>query len=113
MASLHASVRSHSVHSSGGPLFNPTTHNPFLKSEPEAPALRPINQNGPVAESLEVTVLWGTNVLAVEQLCPPRPYAVGEVGGAGGAGTSIAGNVDFALSSERLGTDRRELVAMR
>jgi hypothetical protein len=120
MASLHASVRSHSVTASVGPqphLFNPgnysSTHNPFLKSEPEPVVLRPINQNAPLAESLEVTVLWGTNVLAVVQLTPPRKYAVGEVGGPGGAGTSAAGDIDFALSSERLGTERRELVAIR
>ena len=53
MASLHASVRSHSVHPSTGPgphVFNPATfnptHNPFLKSEPYAAALRPILQSG-------------------------------------------------------------------
>jgi hypothetical protein len=90
-----------------------STHNPFLKSDPVPVALRPLNQNAPVAESLEVTVLWGTNVLAVAQLTPPRKYAVGEVGGPRGAGTSRAGDVDFALSSERLGTERREIVAIR
>jgi hypothetical protein len=90
-----------------------STHNPFLKAEPVAVALRPANENAAVAESLEVTVLWGTNVLAVTQLTPPRKYAVGEVGGPHGAGTSRAGDVDFALASERLGTERRELVAIR
>ncbi len=90
-----------------------STHNPFLKSDPVPVALRPLNQNAAVAESLEVTVLWGTNVLAVAQLTPPRQYAVGEVGGPRGAGTSRAGDVDFALSSERLGTERREIVAIR
>ena len=105
-----------SVPASVRPQF---THNPFLKSEPEptrawgSPAPRPLNQSAPVAESLEVTVLWGTNVLAVAQLTPPRQYAVGEVGGPRGAGTSRAGDVDFALSSERLGTERREIVAIR
>jgi hypothetical protein len=100
-AHVHPSFAQHS--------FN----NPFLKPEPEPVRLQPLNQNAPLAESLEVTVLWGTNVLAVAQLTPPRKYAVGEVGGSGGGGTSAAGNVDFALSSERLGTERRELVAMR
>ena len=90
-----------------------STHNPFLKIEPDAPAPLPANQNAPVAESLEITVLWGTNVLAVAQLTPPRKYAVGEVGGSGGAGTSAAGSVDFALAAERLGSERREIVAMR
>jgi hypothetical protein len=92
-----------------------STQNPFLNAEPEPepPLVEPANANAAPAESLEVTVLWGTNVLAVAQLTPPRPYAVGEVGGRGGAGTSQAGNVDFALSSERLGTERREIVAIR
>ncbi len=119
MASLHG-ASAPSVPGSVGPQPHLSfTHNPFLKSELEparawgSPALRPLNQNAAVAESLEVTVLWGTNVLAVAQLTPPRKYAVGEVGGAKGAGTSRAGDVDFALSSERLGTERRELVAIR
>jgi hypothetical protein len=75
--------------------------------------IAPANPNAPVAESLEVTVLWGSNVLAVAQLSPPRKYAVGEVGGSHGAGTSAAGDIDFALSAERLGTERREIVALR
>jgi hypothetical protein len=110
MASLHPAAGSpaafdHRVFAS--------SHNPFLKSEPEPPALPAVNLAAAVAESLEVTVLWGATVLAVAQLTPPRAYAVGEVGGAGGAGTSAAGKVDFALSSERLGSERREIVALR
>jgi hypothetical protein len=89
------------------------SHNPFLKSEPSPVALAPLNQSAPLAESVEVTVLWGTNVLSVAELAPPRAYAVGEVGGARGAGTSAAGDVDFALAAERLGTERREVVALR
>jgi hypothetical protein len=109
MASLHSAAGSpaafdHRVFAS---------HNPFLKTEPEAPAPLPANQNAPVAESLEVTVLWGTSVLAVAQLTPPRKYAVGEVGGAGGKGTSPAGDIDFALAAERLGSERREIIAIR
>src|SRR5882672_2561194 len=106
MASLHPAVGTPAVFDHR--VFA-TTHNPFLKSEPEPVVLRPINQNAPLAESLEVTVLWGSNVLAVAQLTPPRKYAVGEVGGSRGAGTSAAGDIDFALSSERLGTERREI----
>jgi hypothetical protein len=109
MASLHPAVGTPAVFDHR--VF--ASHNPFLKSDPEPVVLRPINQNVPKAESLEVTVLWGTNVLAVAQLTPPRKYAVGEVGGSGGAGTSAAGDIDFALSSERLGSERRELVAIR
>ncbi|MES1187698.1 MAG: AgmX/PglI C-terminal domain-containing protein [Myxococcales bacterium] len=110
MASLHPAagapaVFDHRVFAS--------THNPFLKAEPEAPVVELANPNAALAESVEVTVLWGSNVLAVAQLTPPRKYAVGEVGGRGGAGTSAAGDVDFALSSERLGTERREIVAIR
>ena len=111
MASLHSA--------SGSPVapnprvFATPTLNPFLRVEPEPVALRPANQNAPIAESLEVTVLWGTNVLTVAQLTPPSAYAVGEVGGPGGAGTSALGNVDFALEPERLGSARRELVTLR
>lgn len=79
----------------------------------ESPILRPANQNAAVAESLEITVLWGSTVLAARQLTPPRAYAVGEVGGPGGAGTSALGNVDFAVQAERLGSARRELVTLR
>lgn len=88
-------------------------HNPFLASTAEPAPLPAIDQNAPLAESVEVTVLWGTNVLSALQLTPPRRYAVGEVGGSGGAGTSAAGDVDFAMSAERLGSARREIVALR
>jgi hypothetical protein len=90
-----------------------STHNPFLQPEPTPVELRPASQSAPQAESLEVTVLWGTSVLAVQQLTPPRAFAVGEVGGSAGAGTSRAGDIDFALSAERLGSERREVVAVR
>jgi hypothetical protein len=96
------------------PTFNPNPfHNPFLAAPPEPQPLAAVDQNAPLAESVEVTVMWGTNVLSALQLTPPRKYAVGEVGGSGGAGTSAAGNVDFAMSSERLGSARREIVALR
>ncbi|HKY38858.1 MAG TPA: AgmX/PglI C-terminal domain-containing protein [Polyangiaceae bacterium] len=90
-----------------------STHNPFLQPEPAPVQLRSASQGAPQAESIEVTVLWGTSVLAVRQLTPPRAFAVGEVGGTGGAGTSRAGDIDFALSAERLGSERREVVAVR
>ena len=81
------------------PTNNHVSFNPFLQPEPVPQQLAGINQNAPLAESVEVTVMWGTHVLAALQLTPPRPYAVGEVGGSGGAGTSAAGDVDFAMSS--------------
>ncbi|RYZ08115.1 MAG: AgmX/PglI C-terminal domain-containing protein [Myxococcales bacterium] len=116
MASLHPAA---GPPAALGPRVFAAHHNPFLsasaKLEPEvlAPAAPPLNVDAAPAESVEVTVIWGTNVLSVAQLTPPRRYAVGEVGGSRGAGTSAAGDVDFALSSERLGTERRELVALR
>ena len=112
MASLHPAAGSPAAFDTSAFVFA-ATHNPFLRSEPEPAVCQPANLNAPVAESLEVTVLWGTNVLAVAQLTPPRKYAVGEIGGSRGAGTSAAGDVDFALSAERLGTERREIVALR
>lgn len=108
MASLH--------HAAGSPaafeqrVFSP---NPFLKPDSPPAALPPANAALAPAEAIEVTVLWGTNVLAVEQLSPPRRFAVGEVGGAGGAGTSAEGDVDFALSAEALGSARSELITLR
>lgn len=111
MASLHSAAGAPAV---TDPRVFSAHHNPFLKaSEPLVPALPLISQNASHAESVEITVLWGTNVLSVAELSPPRRYAVGEVGGAGGAGTSPAGPVDFALSAERLGSERRELVVLR
>ena len=96
MASLHSAAGSPAVFDTRAFA---STHNPFLRAEPEPVVIAPANPNAPSAESLEVTVLWGTNVLAVAQLTPPRKYAVGEVGGANGAGTSAAGDIDFALSA--------------
>jgi hypothetical protein len=82
------------------------TRNPFLNVEASSavspPALGPLNQNAPLAESVEVTVLWGQNVLGVAQLTPPRAYAVGEIG-----------EVDFVVDAERLGAGRRELITLR
>jgi hypothetical protein len=113
MASLHPAAGAPAAFDPRSAFAFATTHNPFLKSEAVSPALQLLNQNAPAAESVEVTVLWGDNVLSVSQLTPPRKYAVGEVGGPGGAGTSAAGDVDFALSADRLGSARREIVAMR
>ncbi len=90
-----------------------STHNPFLTPAPLAAALPLVNQAAAAAEALEVTVMWGTTVLGVAELSPPRPYAVGEVGGPNRAGISAAGAVDFALASERLGTERREIISIR
>ena len=111
MASLHAATGFPVADDSR--VFATSNHNPFLKpaSAPPHP-LRPANQAGLSAASLEVTVLWGTSVLAVAQLTPPRAYAVGEVGAPGKHGIG-AGKIDFALAAERLGCARREIVALR
>jgi hypothetical protein len=112
MASLHPAAGAPAVLD---PRVFAAHPHPFFKTEPTplVPALPPLDLHAAAAESVEVTVLWGSNVLSVAELTPPRRYAVGEVGGSGGAGTSAAGSVDFALSSERLGTARRELMVMR
>jgi len=52
------------------------------------------------ARAVEITVLWGTSVIHVAHLNPPRAYAVGER-------TS-----DFTMPSEKLGTDRLEIVSL-
>ncbi len=118
MASLHPASRA-GTPATLEPRFvfsPPRSENPFLSvaaPAPPAPALSRLSADGPLAESLEITVMWGTTVLSVTQLTPVRAYAVGEVGGPGGAGTSASGPVDFALAAERLGSDRRELVSLR
>ena len=56
--------------------------------------------------SIEVMVMWGTNVLNVAHLTPPRSYYVGEefVGKVG---------VDYFIPSETLGTTRAPVVVSR
>jgi hypothetical protein len=105
MASLHP-------HAGASAAFDhrvfSATHDPFLGSEPACspPVLPPLNDGAPPAESVEVTVVWGSNVLAVAQLTPPRKYVVGEP-------QSGAGDVDFVIASERLEQARLQLVALR
>jgi hypothetical protein len=53
--------------------------------------------------SVEVMVLWGTNVLHVSHLTPPRNFYVGEEQGKNFA-------CDFFIPSERLGTTRLPVV---
>jgi hypothetical protein len=52
------------------------------------------------ARAVELTVLWGTTILHVAHLNPPRAYTAGEAG------------CDFTLPRERLGAERVELVSM-
>jgi hypothetical protein len=53
--------------------------------------------------SVEVMIAWGTNVLHVDHLTPPRDYYVGEESGKGT-------HCDFFLPAEKLGTTRLPLV---
>lgn len=54
-------------------------------------------------QSVEVMVLWGTNVLHVSHLTPPRNFYVGEEQGKNFA-------CDFFIPAERLGTTRLPIV---
>jgi hypothetical protein len=55
------------------------------------------------AASVEVVVLWETNVLHVSHLTPPRPYYIGEE-------TSRATPVDYFVPSQLLGSARVPVV---
>ncbi len=57
--------------------------------------------------TVEVMIMWDTNVLHVEHLTPPRSYYVGEE-----AGTKEA-SCDFFVPSETLGTTRAPIVVAR
>jgi hypothetical protein len=115
MASLHTATGTPAASHprAAGVRPKPPTPNPFLRVEPEMPALRPATQSGSAARALEVSVSWGGSVLAVQQLVPPRSYAVGEVGARSGGGVSARGRVDFSLAAEQLGAPRRELVVIK
>jgi FHA domain len=63
-----------------------------------APSAEEVERPG--VDAVEVTILWGTNVLGVAHLSPPRAFAVGEEAGA-----------DFCLPVERLGVSRLPLVS--
>lgn len=57
----------------------------------------------PHVQSVEVMVLWGTNVLHVSHLTPPRNFYVGEEQGKNFS-------TDFFIPSEKLGTTRMPVV---
>ncbi len=76
----------------------------------DAPMGYALVQNGPAvsseecenvaARAVEVTVLWGANIIHVAHLDPPRAFAVGERAS------------EVTLPSEKLGTDRLEIVSL-
>jgi hypothetical protein len=66
------------------------------------PAVVPEEVESPAA-AIEVRVLWGRNLLHVAHLSPPRSFYVGESAGK-------AAKVDYAMPSEKLGTNRMAIV---
>jgi hypothetical protein len=75
----------------------------LLKSGPDVAAEEVESSH---AESVEVMVLWGANVLHVSHLTPPRAFYVGEEDGA-------HVGCDFLIPAERLGTSRMPVVTVR
>jgi pSer/pThr/pTyr-binding forkhead associated (FHA) protein len=72
----------------------------MIKSGPD---VSPDEVELPHVQSVEVMVLWGSNVLHVSHLTPPRNFYVGEE-----LGKNFA--CDFFIPSERLGTTRMPVV---
>ncbi|MBN2193365.1 MAG: AgmX/PglI C-terminal domain-containing protein [Polyangiaceae bacterium] len=67
------------------------------------PAVSPDEVELPGVASVEIMILWGTNVLHVTHLTPPRPFYVGEE-----QGKHLP--TDFLVPAERLGTTRMPIV---
>ncbi len=65
------------------------------------PAVLPSEVEVAHASTVEVTVLWDTNVLAVRHLTPPRSFYIGEEG------------ADYAVPSETIGSNRAPIVVVR
>jgi hypothetical protein len=72
----------------------------LIKSGPD---VSPDEVELPHVQAVEVMVLWGTNVLHVSHLTPPRSFYVGEE-----AGKNFS--CDFFIPSEKLGTTRMPIV---
>jgi hypothetical protein len=72
----------------------------LVKSGPD---VSPDEVEVPHLQAVEVMVLWGTNVLHVSHLTPPRNFYVGE-----DAGKNFG--CDFFIPSEKLGTTRLPVV---
>lgn len=67
----------------------------------QGPAVPPEEVESATVQAAEVMVLWGTNVLHVAHLAPPRPFSVGEV---------ASGACDYSVPREVLGVDRLPLL---
>jgi len=72
----------------------------LVKSGPD---VSPDEVEVPYAQAVEVMIMWGTNVLHVSHLAPPRNFYVGEEEGKNFA-------CDFFIPSEKLGTTRMPVV---
>ncbi len=72
----------------------------MIKSGPD---VSPDEVELPHVQAVEVMVLWGTNVLHVSHLTPPRNFYVGEE-------QSKNAGCDFFIPSERIGTTRLPVV---
>jgi pSer/pThr/pTyr-binding forkhead associated (FHA) protein len=72
----------------------------MIKSGPD---VSPDEVEIPYVQAVEVMVLWGTNVLHVSHLAPPRNFYVGEEQGKNFA-------CDFFIPSEKIGTTRLPVV---
>jgi len=72
----------------------------LVKSGPD---VSPDEVELPHVQAVEVMILWGTNVLHVSHLTPPRNFYVGEEQGKNFA-------CDFFIPSEKLGTTRMPIV---
>ncbi|MFO7179921.1 MAG: AgmX/PglI C-terminal domain-containing protein [Pseudomonadota bacterium] len=72
----------------------------MIKSGPD---VSPDEVELPHVQAVEVMVLWGTNVLHVSHLTPPRNFYVGEE-------QSKNASCDFFIPSERIGTTRLPVV---
>jgi hypothetical protein len=72
----------------------------LIKSGPD---VYPDEVELPHVQSVEVMILWGTNVLHVSHLTPPRSFYVGEE-----KGTNL--ECDFFIPAEKIGTTRMPVV---
>lgn len=75
----------------------------LLKSGPDVPSEE---VESSLAESIEVMVLWGSNVIHVSHLTPPRAFYVGEP-------ESEHLSCDFLIPEEQLGTSRMPVVTVQ
>jgi hypothetical protein len=69
------------------------------------PAVDPAEVELAAVAAVEVTVMWGTNVLAVHHLTPPRSYFVGEA-------QTAELKCDFLVPAEKLGFTSAPLVVV-